>query len=70
MAALAFGLGAGRPGGASHKEDPPACMLGSRGQAGFTGYSLLHLSDDRLALRSQFATSKMLPFGCSVSASS
>lgn len=31
---LAFGLGAGCPGVASHKEDPPVCMLESRGQAG------------------------------------
>ena len=31
---LAFGLGAGCPGGASHKEDPPVRMLESRGQAG------------------------------------
>lgn len=31
---LAFGLGAGCPGGASYKEDPPVCMLESRGQTG------------------------------------
>lgn len=32
---LAFELGAEQIAGASHKEDPPVYMLGSRSQAGF-----------------------------------
>ena len=41
---LAFGPGAGQIAGASHREDPPVCMLGSRGQAGLlvTVYFIYH----------------------------
>ena len=62
--ALVFGLGAGRLGGATHKEDPPVCVLESGGQAGLLArvYYICQASGWlwRLgALRSQFATSKM-----------
>lgn len=63
-AVLAFGLGAGQIAGASHKEDPSVCMLGSGGQAGLlvTVYFIYHAPGwlrGLGALRSQTATSKM-----------
>lgn len=71
---LVFGPGAGQIAGASHKEDPPMCMLGSRGQAGLlvTVY-FIYYSPGWLrglgALRSQFVTSKMLHASVSYSPS-
>jgi hypothetical protein len=61
---FAFGPGAGQIAGASHKEDPPVCMLGSRGQAGLLVrvYFIYHAPGwlrGLGALRSQFVTSKM-----------
>ena len=59
-----FGLGVGRIGEAVHKEDPPVCMLESRGQAG--SLARVHYICQVPgwlrglgALRSQTATSKM-----------
>ncbi len=47
MSALAFGLGAECSIGASHKEDPPVCVLEQR-PGGFTDRSLLHSASDGL----------------------